>query len=89
MYTHAIMNTLIAAEGCSAVMARYDIKAALELLVDAVELARKGGNAQLINACLGAEVKMRHLATALQLARNDMKAIISQLDGSDPEETDA
>ncbi len=89
MYTHAIMNTLKAAEGCSAVMAREDIRKALELLTDALELARKNGDVQLIGACEVAGVRMREAAHILQLARNDMKAIISQLDGSDPEETDA
>ncbi len=89
MYTHAIMNTLIVAEECSAVKARYDIKDTLELLDDALDLARKNGDVHLFSACEVAKVKMIEAAHALQLARNDMKAIISQLDGSDPEETDA
>lgn len=84
--TRRIMNTLKGAN-IDSTEANYYIQSALEALVDAVDLARKNGDVQLIGACEVAEVKMQEAAHALQLARNDIRATISQLDGFNPKET--
>jgi len=88
MNTHDITGLLKGAN-IDAIEANYSIQAALEQLVDASELARENGDAQLISACELAEVTMRDTAQSLQLSRAAQRqAIISQLDGFNREKND-